>query len=155
VPGWDTEVRMEKLDQPVEEFGEKFTEQVSTVTWTATDAGAAIQPGQFQDFGLSVGMPSDAEEGDALEFPALQTYDSGEVVRWIGPPDAEEPAALVTLSAPEGDGGHAADTGTSEEPDEATAASDDDDAPMGLAVASLAVGGLGLLAGGASLLRRG
>ena len=30
---------------------------------------------------------------DALEFPALQTYDSGEVVRWIEPtpPGGEEP----------------------------------------------------------------
>jgi periplasmic copper chaperone A len=155
VPGWRTEVKMEQLDQPVEEFGEKFTEQVATVTWTATDAGAAIRPGQFQDFGLSVGMPSDAEEGDALEFPALQTYDSGEVVRWIGPPDAEEPAALVTLTAPEDESGHAAATGAGTEPEEATTTGGDDDAPMGLAIAGLAVGGLGLLAGGASLLRRG
>jgi periplasmic copper chaperone A len=154
VEGWDTEVKMEKLDQPVEEFGEKFTEQVSTVTWTATGPDAAIQPGEFRDFGLSVGLPSSAKEGDELTFPALQTYDSGEVVRWIGPPDAEEPAAIVTLTTPEEEGGHAAaateDEAATAEP---AADEDDDDGSTGLSIAALAVGGLGLVAGGFSLAR--
>ena len=48
---------------------------------------AAIQPGQFRDFGLSVGMPEENVAGDTLTFPAIQTYDNGEVVRWIGEPD--------------------------------------------------------------------
>jgi periplasmic copper chaperone A len=166
VPGWDVEVAFERLDQPIEEHGDRITEQVRRVTWTATDESAAIQPGQFRDFGLSVGMPEGAE-GDTLTFPALQTYDSGEVVRWIGPPDSEEPAAQVSLtSSPETEAAHEADEsaegsqGTEEaestEADDGTGSStedDDDDAPMGLAVAGLIVGGLGLLAGGASLLR--
>jgi uncharacterized protein YcnI len=152
VPGWDVEVRSEKLAEPIEAFGEEITEQIATVTWTAADRGAAIQPGEFRDFGLSVGMPQDAQEGEALTFPALQTYDSGEVVRWIGPPDAEEPAAQVTLTAseePEGGEGDDADT----EETASASADDDNDAPMGLAVAALIVGGLGLLAGGAGLVR--
>ena len=32
------------------------------------------------------------EPGTSLTFKALQTYDDGEVVRWIGAPDADEPA---------------------------------------------------------------
>jgi uncharacterized protein YcnI len=157
-PGWEVEIVSERLDQPIEEHGDRITEQVSRVIWTATDAGAAIQPGQFRDFGLSVGMPEGAE-GDTLTFPALQTYDSGEVVRWIGPPDSEEPAAQVTLTAsPEAEAGHEADESAEgstggEEAESSSSEDDDDDAPMGLAVAGLVIGGLGLLAGGASLVR--
>ena len=126
------------------------------MTWTATDADAGIQPGQFRDFGLSVGLPSDAEEGDALEFPAIQTYDSGEVVRWIGPEDAEEPAAVVTLTAAEEEGHAAAtdeaDAESTTAPEEDVATEDDDDS-NGLAIAALIVGGLGLVAGSTSLAR--
>ena len=102
VEGWTTEVKNEKLDQPVEEFGEEITEQVDTVTWTADSADVAIEPGQFQDFGLSVGVPDEAP-GTALEFPSIQTYDDGEVVRWIQPPDSEEdPAPTVDPDRPRG-----------------------------------------------------
>ena len=101
VEGWSAEVKSEKLDQPAEAFGEEINEQVDTVTFTA-DAEAAIQPGQFRDFGLSVGLPESVGAGETLSFPALQTYDSGEVVRWIGPADADAPAAeVVVLTAGE------------------------------------------------------
>jgi hypothetical protein len=46
-----------------------------------------------------------------MEFKAIQTFDSGEVVRWIGPADAEQPAAHVTgfdLGLEEGEGDLAA-----------------------------------------------
>ena len=61
-------------------------------------------------------MPNQA--GKALTFKALQTYSSGEVVRWIGPPDAEEPAPQVTLTASEEEaaGSHAADAEWSPQP---------------------------------------
>ena len=158
VPGWEVEVVSARLDQPIEEHGDRITEQVRNVVWTATDASAAIQPGQFRDFGLSVGMPEGVGEGETLTFPALQTYDSGEVVRWIGPPDSEEPAAQVTLTAsPEADATHepedSAEGSAGGEETESSSEDDDDDASMGLAVAGLVIGGLGLLAGGASLLR--
>ena len=57
VDGWSVDVKTEKLDEPIEAEGEEITEQVDTVTFTADDPAAAIQPGQFRDFGLSVGMP--------------------------------------------------------------------------------------------------
>lgn len=37
----------------------------------------------------------------SLTFKVLQTYDDGEVVRWIGPPDTSEPAARLRLAAAE------------------------------------------------------
>jgi uncharacterized protein YcnI len=90
VPGWQRTVEMRQLDEPAEVFGEEVTEVVGTVTWS----GGEIQPGEFMEFGFSARMP---DEATTLEFPAIQTYDSGEVVRWIGPPDAEEPAARVNV----------------------------------------------------------
>lgn len=152
VPGWRIDVKSERLDEPIESEGERITEQVDTVTWTAEDRDAAVGPGQFRDFGLSVGLPEDAQEGETLTFPALQTYDSGEVVRWIGGPDSEEPAAEVTVTAPEEPEG-GAEPAASEGEDSSTTGDDDDGAPMGLAVAALVVGALGLIAGGASLVR--
>jgi uncharacterized protein YcnI len=100
VPGWERSVEMVTLDEPLDAFGEELTEVVGTVTW----AGGAIEPHEFQEFGFSAALP---EEPTTLEFPAIQTYDSGEVVRWIGPVDSDEPAARVTtvdLGAEEGQG---------------------------------------------------
>jgi hypothetical protein len=34
---------------------------------------------------------------NGLEFPAVQTYDNGDVVRWTGPEDADEPAARLAI----------------------------------------------------------
>ena len=92
-----------KLDRPVEMFGEQISEEVDRVTFTARGDRAVIAPGQFRDFGLSVGVP-DGKPGAKLTFKALQTYEGGEVVRWIGPPDADEPAPQVTLVARGGGG---------------------------------------------------
>ena len=43
-------------------------------------------------------MP-EGKPGTALTFKALQTYDNGDIVRWIGAPDADTPAPQVTLTA--------------------------------------------------------
>src|SRR5918992_1428397 len=78
-----------RVDAPIEAFGEEVTEGTGTVTWS----GGRIEPGEFETFAFSAGPVPEGE----MSFPALQTYDSGEVVRWTGPPDAEEPAARVNL----------------------------------------------------------
>ena len=104
VPGWSTKVTMRKLDKPVEQFGEQITEEVGRITFTGDGQTGVIRPGQFQDFGLSVGVP-DKKPGSALTFKALQTYSNGEIVRWIGPPDSEQPAPQVKLAAAEGEEG--------------------------------------------------
>ena len=156
VPGWNTKVVKEKLAEPVEEHGEEITEQVDRVVFTA-QGGAKIAPGQFGDFGLSVGTP---EKPGALTFKALQTYENGEVVRWIGPPDAEEPAPQVTLTAAEGEHGAAEPAAEEEGGEEEGAApaaeeEDDDDGPStGLVIAALILGAIGTLAGVGALLSR-
>jgi uncharacterized protein YcnI len=99
VEGWERKVEMVEFDEPIEAFGEEITEGVGSVTFT----GGEVQPGEFVRFPFSVGpLP-----GGELEFRAIQTYDSGEVVRWIGPADADEPAARVNaidLGLEEGQG---------------------------------------------------
>lgn len=144
VAGWSVQVRMEKLAKPITSHGEEITEQVAQMTWTAEGGKAGIQPGQFLDFPISVQIPGEA--GETLTFKALQTYDDGEVVRWIGAPDSEEPAPQVAVTQG-GEEHHAAAAGEEE------AEPDDDDGGNGLAIFALIVGALGLLAGGAALMR--
>jgi periplasmic copper chaperone A len=143
VPGWNIDVTMRKLDQPVEQFGEQVTEEVDRITFS----GGAIRPGEFQDFGLSLAVP-EGRPGTMLTFKSLQTYSNGEVVRWIGPPDSEEPAPQVELTADEEE---AASQPAAQQP-AAPAASEEDDEGNGLAIAALIVGAAGLVAGLAALL---
>jgi uncharacterized protein YcnI len=146
VPGWDVELTMRNLDEPVEEFGEQVTEEVGRITFTADGEASAIQPGQFQDFGLSGRVP-EGRPGSMLTFKALQTYSNGEVVRWIGPPDSEEPAPQVELTPAEEEEAAAP---AAEEP-AAPAATEEDDDGNGLAIAALIVGAAGLATGLAAL----
>ncbi|MEA2497644.1 MAG: hypothetical protein QOH26_49, partial [Actinomycetota bacterium] len=88
--GWDRTVKMKKLDEPIEVFGEKVNEVVGSVTWS----GGEIKPGEFDEFGFSAKVPDEPAD---LEFPSLQTYAGGEVVRWIGPEDSDAPAPHVNI----------------------------------------------------------
>ena len=78
---------------------------------TMTIEGGAIEPGQFQEFSFSAQNPADA--GD-LTFPAIQTYDDGEEARWVGEPDAEQPAPVVTIEGEAGGHGGSHDEVASE-----------------------------------------
>jgi uncharacterized protein YcnI len=87
LPGWTVTVAEEN---------EKDT--VSSVVWT----GGQVQPGTYQEFPVSMAMP---DEPGTLTFKALQTYATGEVVRWIdateeGQPEPEHPAPTVTVARP-------------------------------------------------------
>ncbi|WP_327269010.1 YcnI family protein [Streptomyces sp. NBC_01218] len=124
VPGWKIDVTKSTLAKPLEVHGQKVTEAVSKVTWTA-DAAAAIKPGYFQQFPLSVGqLPEDA---DQLVFKALQTYSSKEVVRWIeeapaGGEEPDNPAPVLTLTDAAADAhGSAGATDTDDDGDDAAA----------------------------------
>jgi uncharacterized protein YcnI len=86
--GWTRTAERKDLAEPIEVFGERVTQYVASVSWE----GGRIEPGEFEEFGFSARLPDDPA---ALAFPALQTYSSGELVRWIGPPDSEEPAGRV------------------------------------------------------------
>ena len=128
-PGWKVTMKKVKLDQPIKtEDGFEIDERIGEITFAGDGKQGVIAPGQFVDFGLSLKMP-DGTAGDKLTFKALQTYDDGQVVRWIGPEDADEPAPVVTLTAAAGEaGGH-----------------------DGLAIAALVVGALALIAALAAL----
>ena len=148
-PGWDVKVTKKTLDKPVQTDDGEITEGVDTITWTAKSEADAIPPGAFEDFGLSVQIPGKA--GDKLTFKALQTYTGGEVVRWIGAEDSDNPAPVVSVN----DG---AATAATPAPTQAAAtatpaaAESSDDSGNGLANVALIVGVLGLILGGAGLL---
>lgn len=85
-PRWTYTVERGEPATPVQAHGEQITEVVQRIIWE----GGSIDPGQFDEFEIYAGpLPEDA---DQLMFPALQTYSSGEVVRWI-----EEPAPVLQL----------------------------------------------------------
>ncbi len=140
-PGWKAELT-------------KSGKTVSEVTFS----GGSIPPGQFKQFPLSVGVPGSS--GDTLTFKALQTYDNGDVVRWIGAPDADLPAPTISISETGGliedsTGEHGVAGHDDEQAVEAAPAATtkvvEKSGGDGLAIAALIVGALGLLAGGAAL----
>ena len=162
--GWTYQVETRQLDEPIDNHGEELTEVVSKITWT----GGVIQPGEFDEFEVSVGpLPEDT---DQILFPTLQTYQSGEVVRWIDEPlpdgeEPEHPAPLLTLVDAEEDHGGSADEGETTangEPAadsggvtvENAASQDDVDSANVLGIIGIVVGTLGLLVGGIALFRR-
>jgi uncharacterized protein YcnI len=162
MPGWTAKITKVTLDKPVKVHDTEVKEAVSTVTWTAA-AGTRINPGEFEEFELSVGPLPETEQ---LVMPAIQTYDDGEVVAWDQPPaegtEPEHPAPVVEL-APEGDdhGGSSAPAvenaatesdGDSDDGTEAAAAGTDDTARW-LGGAGLVVGALGLGFGVGATLR--
>ena len=146
-PGWTHEVT-------------RAGDTVTAITWE----GGEIRPGEFQEFDISVGP---IPEVDVLEFKAVQTYDDGEVARWIDPvvhgeaePDHPAPSARVLADDgdDEGEGGGGHGGGESEASSEsATAAADvdpDDDAEHGTDTATfvaLLVAGVALAAAVAAL----
>ena len=150
-PGWTANVERAPLPEPVaDDGGDEITEAVSRITWT----GGRIAPGEFDEFDVSMGpLPDDTDE---LVFKTLQTYESGEVVRWIEEPgpgseEPEFPAPVLKLTAPEADHG-----GEEEAADVDVGGDEDDDDSNTLAVVALVVGALGLATGvgGIVLARR-
>jgi uncharacterized protein len=159
IAGWTSKVTKTKLDKPIELHGQKISEAVSKVTWTAT--GKGVEAGYFQKFPISIGaLPEDADE---LVFKAVQTYSNDEVVRWIevqedGQEEPENPAPVLTLSEAS-EGGHHGASAAEEASDKTENAAAETAAPadssdttarvlgvVGIAVGALGVG-YGVLAG--------
>jgi uncharacterized protein YcnI len=146
VAGWTATMAKAKLATPIKAHDSELTEAVSKITWTA-GAGAAIKPGQFQEFDVSLGPLPRANQ---MIFKALQTYSDGNVVRWIDEPpaggaEAEHPAPVLKLAA--------ATTSSAAAPTTTTAAGtvtkgDGNGTPYGIAGIVLGLAGLllGLLA---------
>jgi uncharacterized protein YcnI len=114
--------------------------------WTATVDGRTIrweggrvEPGQFQEFDISVGpLP----EVDQLVFKAVQTYSDGSEARWIeetveGEEEPERPAPVLTLTA----------AGDDEAQLAAAVDQDDVDGARTLGVTGIVVGAVALLTG--------
>jgi uncharacterized protein len=95
-PGWTAKVLTSKLAKPVQTDDGPIDTQVSEVDWKA-GSGAGIKPGEFANFPISVAMPGKA--GDVLAFKTLQTYSNGQVIRWIGAPDSDQPAPTIDVTA--------------------------------------------------------
>lgn len=159
MPGWTSKVLTSKLAKPVQTDDGEVTEQVREIIWTGDGKQGLIPPDQFLNFPISTEIPGKA--GEELTFKVLQYYDNGEVVRWIGGPNSEEPAPKIDVTA---EGGVLQDVAGSEtappspsaessEGSETTSSSSSDSASKGLGIAALIVGALGLIAGGAALIR--
>ncbi|MCL2542570.1 MAG: YcnI family protein [Nocardioidaceae bacterium] len=112
LPGWTYKVAEKHLKKPITTDDGQFSSAVSEITWTATSKKSAIQPGQFEEFDVSLGPLPDS---GSLVFKALQTYSNGDIVRWIDPtvsgqPEPAHPAPTVTITPAGGEtsGGSAA-----------------------------------------------
>ena len=104
--------------QPLEGWDIAIADGVLTIE------GGRIEPGEFQEFAFSARNPEQA--GD-VEFPAIQVYEDGEEVRWVGAADSDEPAPVVSIGAgasAEGDDSHGDADAGAEVTAEATAAAE-------------------------------
>ncbi|AEB43227.1 YcnI family protein [Micromonospora maris] len=157
VPGWTVAVEKRRVDPPVQVHGAEISEVISKIIWTAEGAAAAIAPGTFQEFPVSMGPLPDV---DQMVFKALQTYSDGGVVRWIDEPQpgGEEPATpapVLTLTAATSTA-EPTDAPTASPGAPAQAAEDDEDGnglAVGLGVAGLVAGLAGLVLGGLAFAR--
>lgn len=148
IAGWTFKVDMTAVSTPIKTDSGNVTQAVKDVTWT----GGAIKPGEFDRFVVSIGLPADAS---SLEFKAVQTYDNGQVVRWIddtpkGGPEPEHPAPVLTLVSAKS----TAASATAASPKGLAKQSDLDTTKM-LSIVGMVLGALGVLIGlGAFLVRR-
>ena len=134
VSGWTAKVDTQTLSKPIQSGDGPVNQVVTDITWTATAGG--IAPGQYEDFAVSAGQ-APSQTGDIV-FKSLQTYSSGEVVRWIQVassqnPNPDTPAPVLTLTNPTPTAAVAATTSSS------SSSAD------GLAIAALAIAAIGLL----------
>lgn len=148
VAGWTATVSTAKLAKPITTDDGQVSTYVSKVDWKA-DAAAAIKPGQFQEFAISVGPLPDAAE---VAFPTLQTYSDGSTVNWnetaSGSAEPEHPVPVLTLAAAEpADQKATAATATTATADSSTAALAVGIAAVVAALAALIVAIIALLRG--------
>lgn len=101
VPGWTASTTRTALPAPVAAgHGHEVSEVVSQIEWRATGQDAAIGPGEYQVFRVAGALP----RADQLVFKVVQTYDDGQVQRWIeepvaGGPEPEHPAPVLALTS--------------------------------------------------------
>ncbi len=103
MPGWHITTRTTKLAKPLlTDDGDKVSEAVTEVDWTATSKSSQIAPGQFQEFTVLAGpLP----QAPSIAFGAVQTYSDKTVVEWNQVPapgssaEPDHPKPVLTLAA--------------------------------------------------------
>jgi hypothetical protein len=138
---WKTSTETTKLDTPIKTEDGEISEVVTKVTFE----GGTIAPGHFEIFDLEVG-PLPNTPGEVLAFPTIQTYDNGDVSKWIdkvvdGQPEPDAPTPLLTLGEAGSDAHGAAAT---------TSSSHSDSHALG--IVAVILGGIGTLLGLVSLV---
>jgi periplasmic copper chaperone A len=100
--GWTYRVTTATLPTPVPAgHGEEVSEVVSEIEWHAASPDTGVKPGEYQEFRVSAGpLP----QTDRLVFKVVQSYEDGQVQRWIeepvaGEPEPENPAPVLALGA--------------------------------------------------------
>ena len=95
-----TEIRIEVPEgfllsgvQPVPGWEYRFEEDGGIVT-AVTFSGGEIRPREFQQFLVQAQAP---EEPGEYPWKAIQTYEDGSVVEWVGAPESEEPASVIEV----------------------------------------------------------
>jgi uncharacterized protein len=150
IPGWKATVSTVDLPEPLQTDDGQVSTYVSKVTWSATSAGAAIQPGQFREFRLSAGpLP----KKNTLALPTLQTYSDGTTANWnqiaTGSAEPKYPAPTLTIPAAPTTASNAGSSNAAPAP---TAAVDDSPA-LAVGIVGIAISGAALIVGLIALLR--
>ncbi|WP_022926955.1 YcnI family protein [Patulibacter americanus] len=151
VPNWTAKITTRAPAKPFSVQGEPVKEEIDTITFTGKGREGVIAPGQFLQFPVSIRVP-DGAEGSKVAFKALQTYEGGEVVRWIGAEDSEAPAPALTLEeADDHDHAGSHDAAAPAGADADAAEDEDTQEAGGNDTAAIVLGAGGLLAGLAGL----
>jgi hypothetical protein len=144
---------MRKLDKPVEQFGERVTEEVGRVTFTADGEANAIGLGQVPGL-RAIGHGSRTGRGPRSGSPRCRPLAAGKWCAGSGRRTRRSPAPQVELTAAEPEGGAAEEQAAQQQAP--AAGDDDDDSSNTLSIIALIVGIAGLAAGfGALLMARG
>jgi uncharacterized protein len=151
-PGWSVAITSTKLATPIKTDDGDITTAVVDVIWTATAGGTPV--GGYDDFTLAAGHLPDTT---SITFKAVQTYKSGDVVRWIETgSSAQHPAPVLTLGAAKPAASAApAVTVTASAAPAVTKASSDDSTAKALGGAGLGVAVLAALLALGAFVRSG
>jgi uncharacterized protein YcnI len=103
VQGWTATIIETKLAKPIINDGVQVTQAPSQIIYTA-DAGVEIRAGQFQEFPVSLDLTPNT---GSVDFPTIQTYSNGDVVKWNEPtpangeePDHPAPTLYINAAPP-------------------------------------------------------
>jgi periplasmic copper chaperone A len=155
-PGWNVTVTTTKLAKPLVTDDGSISDVVSEVDWKAKTPADGIAVGQFGEFTIDAdGLPDNENQ---VVFRAIQTYDNGDVVKWIDPvtaggPEAEHPTPILELTNPAGESA----TPTTTAPTSTTAVaatSTKDNSARALAIIAIALGAVALVLATGALMRR-